>query len=203
MAEAAENPPSRNPLRRLYAWVLSWADHRYGAWALFGFSLAESVFFPIPPDVLLIALILARQKKAWWYAFLCTAGSLAGAAVGYGIGEATEEFWYSLFGRDVYAAAKRVWEEQGVLFVFSAAFSPIPYKIFTIAAGIFKFNFATFMLASLVGRAGRFFLVAALFYWIGPKAKPFIDRWLNWLALAFVVLIALGIWLLVAMKHSG
>ena len=202
MADSADPapppPPTRNPLKRLYFWVLTWADHKHGTVALFSLSFAESIFFPIPPDVLMIALILGRRKKAWMYALVCTVGSLMGAAIGYHIGVAlsgaTEGFWYTVFGGDAWKGALMVWKDRGGLFVFSAAFSPIPYKVFTIAAGAFDFDFQGFMLASLVGRGGRFFLVAAVFYWVGERAKPFIEKWFNWLALLFVVLLLLGFW---------
>ncbi len=205
MADSAEAPqapkPSRNPLRRLYHWVLSWADHRFGAVALFIMAVAESVFFPIPPDVLMIALILARREKAWRYAALCTAGSVIGASLGYVVGVglwgATRDFWFTyVFSESSFDYVAGRYNEYGALAVFAAAFSPIPYKVFTITAGVAELNFAVFMLASLVGRGGRFFLVAAIMRWIGPKAKPFIEKWFNWIALIFVILLVAGFWLL-------
>ena len=196
-----ETPPSRNPLRRLYNWILSWADHRYGTWALFFLAMAESVIFPIPPDILLIALILSRRDKALRLATVCTLGSLAGAVIGYQIGfqfwAATRDFWFDhVFSEEKFLLVNSIYQEWDWLAIFAAAFTPIPYKVFTITAGVFGIDFYGFMLASLVGRGGRFFLVAGIFYLIGAKAKPFIDKWLNWIALAVVILIILGFWIL-------
>lgn len=208
MADSAEPPPApppapttRNPLKRLYLWVLSWADHPHGTWALFGLSTAESVIFPIPPDLLLIPLVLGRREKALWFALVCTIGSLLGAALGYLIGmvfwEATSDFWLNyVFGQEKFDWVGAKYNEWGAVAIFAAAFTFIPFKVFTVTAGVFGLNFPMFMIAGAVGRAGRFFIVALIFRWIGPSAKPFIDRWFNWLALALVALLVLGFWLL-------
>ena len=183
-APPPDPPPSRNPLRRLYHWVLSWADHQVGAWALFGISIAESVIFPIPPDPLLLALVIGKRKKAWWYATICTLGSLIGAALGYLIGMmfwgATKDFWLSnIFSESLFNEVGRRYNAWGGLAVFVAAFTPIPFKVFTIAAGVFELNFAVFLVGATIGRAGRFFLVAAITFWAGDRAKPWIEKWFN------------------------
>ena len=200
-APSLKKAPSRNPLRRLYNWILSWADHKYGGWALFFLAMAESVFFPLPPDFLLIALILSRREKALRLATICTLGSLAGAVIGYRIGidfwAATQDFWFEyVFSHEKFMLVNDWYQKWDWLAIFVAAFTLIPYKVFTITAGVFGIDFFGFMLASLVGRAGRFFLVAGIFYLIGTKAKPFIEKWLNWIALVVVILIILGFWIL-------
>ena len=183
-----------NILRRLYNWVLSLAETRYGSWALFCIAVAESSFFPVPPDVLLIALAVGAPKKAIRFAGVCTAGSVLGASLGYLLGW---EF-YELVGRKIialysaeesYAAVKLLYQEWDAVAVMVAGFTPIPYKVFTIAAGAFQINFATFMLASLVSRGARFLLIGALIWWLGPSIKDFIDRYFNWLAILFVILL--------------
>jgi len=190
-------------LRRLYNWVLSLAESRYGIWALFAIAFAESSFFLVPPDVLLIALSVGAPKKALRFAGVCTAGSVLGASVGYLLGW---EF-YELLGRkiidfysagDSYDAVKALYERWDAVAVMVAGFTPIPYKVFTIAAGAFKINFATFMLASLVSRGARFFLIGALIWWLGPGIKDFIDRYFNWLAILFAILLIGGF---VAVKY--
>jgi membrane protein YqaA with SNARE-associated domain len=184
-------------LRRLYDWVLRWAETPYGTWALFFLAFCESSFFPIPPDVLLIALSLALPRKALKYALVCSAGSLLGGCFGYFIGwqfmatvgdpiirfyGLTEKFEYirALYSRyDAWA-------------VGIAGLTPIPYKVFTITAGAFRINFIVFLIASAVSRSARFFAVAGLIYLFGPKIQPFIDRYFNALAIAFVILLILG-----------
>jgi membrane protein YqaA with SNARE-associated domain len=190
-------------LRRLYNWVLGLAESRYGNWALFGIAFAESSFFLVPPDVLLIALSVGAPKKALRFAGVCTAGSVLGASVGYLLGW---EF-YELVGRKIidfysagesYAAVKLLYERWDAVAVMVAGFTPIPYKVFTIAAGAFQINFATFMLASLVSRGARFFLIGALIWWLGPGIKDFIDRYFNWLVILFAILLIGGF---VAVKY--
>jgi membrane protein YqaA with SNARE-associated domain len=183
-----------NYLRRLYDWVLSFSESTYGTLALFLVAFAESSFFPIPPDVLLLALAVGSPHRALWFALVSTAGSVLGAAVGYFLGL---EF-YELIGRriiDIYGAQERygqvaeLYGEWDAIAVAVAGFTPIPYKVFTIAAGAFKINFLTFMLASLLSRGARFFLVGALIRWLGPGIKRLIDRYFNLLTVVFVILL--------------
>ena len=198
-----EDSPSKtkNPLRRLYHWILSWADHPGGAWVLFVIAFTESSFFPIPPDVLLIALILGKREKAWKYALICTTGSLLGGVLGYTIGwglwESTREFCFRyIFSENAFESVVEQFHQYDSLAIFGAAFTPIPYKIFTIAAGVAGISLPVFLLASLAGRGGRFFLVAAVIYLVGPRAKHFIDRWFNLLTFLFLALLILGFWLI-------
>jgi membrane protein YqaA with SNARE-associated domain len=188
---------SRNPIRRIYDWVLSWADTPYGLPALVVLAFVESSFFPIPPDVLLIALALAKPTRAWRFALWCTVGSVLGGLFGYFIGYALWQTFEPYLVNRVFSQANfdRVnnwYNEWGELAVFVAAFSPIPYKVFTVAAGVAKLNLLGFTVASIVGRGGRFFLVAALIRLYGPKAKEFIDKYFNLVTIAGTALLIGG-----------
>jgi membrane protein YqaA with SNARE-associated domain len=186
---------------KIYDWVLKWAAHKHAAWALFLIALAEASFFPVPPDVLLIAICLAQPKRSLWYAMIATAGSVTGGLVGYLIGWTV---WQGLetwafthlsflgFTQGNFVKVQELYQNNAFFALFGAAFSPIPYKVFTIAAGVFGVALPVFIGASLVGRAGRFGLVAVLIWWFGPPIKRFIDRYLGWLTLAFVVLLVAG-----------
>ncbi|MFQ5752364.1 MAG: YqaA family protein [bacterium] len=190
-------PNARNIVRRLYDWVLSWAESTYGTVALFLLAFAESSFFPIPPDVLLIALAISIPTKAFRYALICTLGSLLGGICGYMIGF----YGYEMIGRpiiDLYNAhelmanIKAKYDTYGFWGVLVAAITPIPYKVFTISSGFFSFNFIEFFSASVVGRTLRFFAVAGLIWKFGPSIKNFIDKYFNLLAIIFVILLILG-----------
>ena len=191
-------------LRRLYDWTLDLAGHRHALWALFFVAVIESSFFIVPPDVLLIPMVLAARNRAWLIAGVCTAGSVLGGVLGYGIGM----FAFDTLGRPIlemyHAVAKfeemrGLYNEHGALIVFSAGFSPIPYKVFTIASGVADMNIVTFTLASIFGRGARFFLVAALLWKFGEPIRTFIERYLAQLTLAFVVLVAGGFFALKAL----
>ncbi len=184
-------------LRRLYDWVLYWAETPYGTWALFLLAFSESSFFPIPPDVLLIALAVAVPKKSLKYALICSAGSVLGGCFGYligwqfmaSIGSPIVDF-YSLGAKLEYIGA--LYNKYDAWAVGIAGFTPIPYKVFTIAAGVFKINFSVFVLTSLLSRSARFFIVGGLIYKFGPKIQDFIDKYFNILAVTFTVLLVLG-----------
>ncbi|UCF36893.1 MAG: DedA family protein, partial [Acidobacteriota bacterium] len=186
-----------NIVRRMYDWVLSFAESPYGPWALFLIAFAESSFFPIPPDVLLIALCIGVPLRSFRFAAISTVGSVLGAAVGYLLGL---EFYEVIGSRiiefysaaDRYAQVKALYEQYDAIAVGIAGFTPIPYKVFTIAAGAFQINFVTFMVASLVSRGARFFLVAGLIRWLGPGIKTYIDRYFNLLTVVFVILLIGG-----------
>jgi membrane protein YqaA with SNARE-associated domain len=190
-------PKSWRLHRRLYDWVLHWAETPYGAIALFVLAFAESSFFPIPPDVLLIALVLGAPRKWVGLAFNCTLASALGGLAGYGIGMflmdtigvRVIEFYHA---QAYYQKVEQWYQLYDYWIVFIAAFTPIPYKVFTIASGAFHMNVLGFFAVSVVGRGARFFLVAALLYWLGAPVKRFIDKYFDLLAIAFVVLLVGG-----------
>jgi len=180
--------------RRLYNWVLSFAHHKHSTTALFTLSFAESSFFPIPPDVLLGPLCLGHRKKALWFATVTTLGSILGAYLGYVIGYSLIDMALMIPGitRDKIDWLAGEFQERGQWYVFIAALTPIPFKLLTITAGFAKMNLVIFTAACLVGRAIRFYGVAGVFWWIGPKALPLIDKYFNLLCVAFVILLVGG-----------
>lgn len=190
------------PLRRLYDWVLSWAHHRHAPLALFLLAFAESSFFPVPPDVLLIALALGIPARAFRLALITTAGSvlggLAGYAIGYGFMASAGQWILDVYNFHAqFEKIRDLYLEYDIWAVAIAGFTPIPYKIFTIAAGAFDMDVWRFTLASLVSRGGRFFLLAWLINHYGAAIKNFIDRYFNALTLLFVALL-IGFFVLVA-----
>ena len=193
-------------IRKLYDWVLSWAYTPYGAIALFILAFAESSFFPIPPDVLLIALVLGARKKAFRFALICTIGSISGAIFGYLIGHylwwttgnefsSVAGFFFSNFPgftEEMFFRIQQLYSYYNFWIVFAAGFTPLPYKVFTVSAGAFNINFPLFMIASIIGRGARFFLVSALIWKYGPPIKSFIDKYFNLLAILFTILLIGG-----------
>ena len=187
----------RGLLRKMYYWVLSWAESPRAGIYLFLLAFAESSFFPIPPDVLLIALALSIPARAFRYALVCSVGSIIGGAFGYLIGL----FFMDTIGQSIiniyglqkgYEQIGALYNEWAGLAVFIAGFTPIPYKVFTIAAGVFKIDFFVFMIASMISRTARFFIVAALIWKFGRPIRDFIDRYLGWLTIIFCVLLVGG-----------
>ena len=229
-SEAVATPPAggKKPgiIRRLYNWVLSWAETPYGTPALFGLSFAESSFFPIPPDVLQIALSASKPRRAYWYATVSLTGTVLGALLGYYIGfmlwHVLENFFYTyLFSRENFAyvagdAAAGIdrtdpdspyfdtpaqigqYHAHGFWAVFFGAVTPIPYKIFTIAAGVCQISLPLFIFASILGRGCRFYAVASLLFFFGEKVKVWIDKYFNILSFVFGVLLIGGF---IALKY--
>lgn len=184
-------------LKQLYEWVLHWAETPYGTWALFVLAVFESSFFPIPPDVLLIALAVSIPSKSLKYAAVCTAGSLIGGCLGYIIGwqfmASVGERIIAFYGlTSKYEYIEVLYRQYDAWAIGIAGFTPIPYKVFTISAGAFKINFIIFIIASAVSRSARFFLVGGLIFLFGGKIQSFINRYFNLLAVAFTVLLIGG-----------
>jgi len=191
----------RNPIKRLYDWILGWADTKYGTPALFVHAFAESSFFPIPADVLLIALALGKPKRSFYYAAVCTVGSVIGGIFGYLIGlQLMDLFGNWLFGMyggmEYYDRISQLYQQYDAWAVFVAGFTPIPYKVFTIAAGLFHVNFLVFTVASILGRGGRFFAVSILIYVFGPTIKTFIDKYFNIMVIIFTILLIGGFFII-------
>ena len=178
----------------LYERAMTWSRHRRAPWFLGGLSFAESSFFPIPPDVMLAPMSLANPSRAWWFALLTTLTSVAGGLFGYLIG------YYAFDLLEPWLRESRYWGayEQAVMWfeawgfwaIFIAGFSPIPYKVFTIAAGVASMALLPFTLASLIGRGARFFMVAGLMAWGGERMegalRKYVDR-IGWATVAAVV----------------
>lgn len=185
-------------LRRLYDKTLELAAHRHAVWALAGVSFAESSFFPIPPDVMLMPMAVAERRKAWLYAAVCTIasvlGGMAGYLIGYGLFETIGEPILGLYDPERVAWDKftQLYEEWGFWIVFAAGFSPLPYKVFTIASGVAALNFPIFVIASLLSRGARFFLVSALLYWFGPPIRAFVEKRLGLVTSVFLILLVGG-----------
>jgi len=210
--------------RSLYDWVLRWGESRHGTTALFFFSLAEASFFPVPPDALLIALCMGAWRKWFRFALVCSIGSVVGGILGYMIGhwafelvgEKILSITASLSGSDpaellrqaqYWFNEKELWGMKvGAWAVAIAGFTPIPYKVFTIASGFFDMSIVIFVLASTISRSLRFFIVAgligALYKRYGDRIKDIIDRYFNILAMAFVVLLVLGFWAIGLLKGN-
>lgn len=185
---------------RLMDMVLGWSKHPRAPWFLGGLSFAESSFFPIPPDVMLAPMVMARPERAWHLAALTTIASVLGGLAGFVIGMWFIDAiipWLQEFGYyEAYERARNWFTEWGFWAVLIAGFSPIPYKVFTIAAGAMMMPVVPFFLASCVGRASRFFLVAGLLYWGGERFEQGLRRYVDILGWLFVVAIVIGYFLL-------
>lgn len=180
----------------LYEQALRWSRRPHAPWYLGGLSFAESSFFPIPPDVMLAPMALAQPARAWHFAVLTTVASVVGGAFGYAIGllafEAIEPLLHKAGHWEHYLRAHAWFDQWGFWAVFVAGFSPIPYKVFTITAGTIHMPFLPFVAASLVGRGGRFFLVAGLMAWGGERAERFLRAYVDRLGWLVVVLAVFG-----------
>lgn len=186
------------PLRRLYEWVLSWANSPWGPVALFLLAVGESSFFPIPPDPLLMALCLGNRKRSLLFAAICTAGSVLGGVIGYLIGmvafDALALPILELYGKeDAFEALATEFRDHGAIAVIISAITPVPYKLVTLTAGAVGVDLWVFTGASLLGRGLRFFAVAGLLYWLGERMARFIERWFEALAVLFAALLVGGL----------
>lgn len=188
-------------LQRLYDWTIGLAQHRHALAALAVVSFIESSVFPIPPDVMLVPMILAARHRAWLIAGVCTVASVAGGLAGYAIGAvAFDEIGRQLLEFYGYAGKfeefRDRYNEWGAWIVFGAGITPFPYKVITIASGVAGLDLTTFVIASVLSRGARFFAVAALLWYFGPPIRAFVERNLPQVATAFFVLL-LGGFLLV------
>lgn len=198
MSESAE-PRARSALRRLYDWVLSWAETRHGARALGVFAVAESSFFPVPPDPLLIALCLGAPRSSLRLAGLTTVASVVGGVIGYAIGAGAwhifDQFFYAYVpgvSPESFARVQDLYGRYDFRIIFLAGLTPLPYKVFTLSAGVFAIDFWVFVLASCVSRGLRFFLLGGLVYRWGDSLRDLIDRHFNTFTWAFGILLVAG-----------
>lgn len=186
-----------NTMYRLYHWTLKWGRTKYATFSLFILAFAESSFFPIPPDVLLIAVTVSNRGKWWFYATVATIGSVLGAILGYYIGYAV----YGTVGEPIvqfyhldkhFETVRAAYENNAFLALFTAAFTPIPFKVFTVAGGLFQISLTDLILGSILGRAGRFFAVAFALRIFGKKVEDTIEKYFNILSIAFIILLVGG-----------
>ena len=189
-------------LRKIYNWVLHWADTPHGLIALFILSFSEASFFPVPPDVLLIALALGSREQALKFAFICSIASIAGGLVGYSIGHfiwwdgtnynSFANFFFNNipgFTEALFQKIQNQYNNYGFIIIFTAGFTPIPFKVFTISAGAFNISLPLFLFASTISRSGRFFLVSFIIWKFGDTINSFIGRYFNLLSMLFVVIL--------------
>ncbi len=183
-----------NFLNKLYNWTLTKAKHKNAKWYLCLISFAESSFFPIPPDLLLIPMALANKLKSLFYAFICTFSSVIGGVAGYAIGY----FFYNSVGTYIvefyhlensFSIFENYYKEYGILIVLGAGITPFPYKFITIASGVFGLNIFLFIIVSIIGRGSRFYLIALLLYFFGERIRLIIDKYFNILTIVFFILL--------------
>lgn len=181
----------------LYNRVIGWSKHPHAAYYLGGLSFAESSFFPIPPDVMLAPMSIARPERAWWLAFLTTLTSVLGGIFGYLVGAFAFEYiepWLQASSYWPKFETVRTWfDEWGIWVVVVAGFSPIPYKLFTVTAGVLSLAVIPFIIASFIGRGSRFYLVAGLLKFTGPKFESLILKYVEWIGWITVLLLAIAI----------
>lgn len=190
-------------IRQLYDWVLKWSESKYGPLALGIIAFAEASFFPIPPDVLLIPLALGMRSKALRFGLFCSIYSVLGAILGYGIGSflwwsgagvfsGLAQFFFDVipgFTTELFYSIKVKYETWNFWVIFTAGFTPIPFKVFTVSAGAFDINFILFLIASTISRSARFLLVSGLIWKYGETIRDFIDNYFNRLAILFTILL--------------
>ena len=195
-------------IRRLYLWVLHWAETPYGTPALFVLSFAESSFFPIPPDVLQIALSVSKPRRSFYYAAVSVVASVLGAILGWYIGYALWETLGGFFTAHIPGVnqenidhVRGLYTQWGFMAIAVAAFTPIPYKVFTISAGIVPIELPVLILASILGRSARFFAVAVCIYFFGPRVKDLIEKYFGMFTVVFAVLLIGGFVLIKYLLH--
>jgi membrane protein YqaA with SNARE-associated domain len=183
-------------LRRLYDWVISWSESRWGTVALALVAFTESSFFPVPPDPLQIALSFGQPRRAFWYACVATVFSVLGGVFGWWLGwvawEGLDEFFFTYvpgFTEEDFRFIQQSYAANAFWAILAGAFTPIPYKVFTVASGVFEIPLMTLVVASILGRGGRFFGVALCVYLFGPAVRTFLERYFETFTLIFFVLL--------------
>ena len=181
-------------LKGIYDWTMRLAEHRHAGSSLFAVSFIESSFFPIPPDVMLVPMVLAKRAKAWAYAAIATVGSVIGGFFGYAIGyflfEQVARPLLSFYGYlDKFSTFAGQYNDYGAWIVLFAGITPFPYKVITIASGATGLNLVVFAVASLIARGLRFYIVAGLLYWFGPPIRAFIEKRLGLVLSVFLILL--------------
>ena len=194
--------------RKIYEWTIHWARTPQASRALALLAFAESSFFPVPPDVLLVAMCVARPRRSFAYAAICSIFSVLGGMLGYLIGwafwEATSQFFFTYipgFTVEHFEKVADLYRGNAFWTVFTSGFTPIPYKLFTIAAGVCQISFATLVIASILGRSGRFFLVGGLIFFVGEPVRAVIDKYLGWLTIAVAILLIGGFFVAKQLRH--
>jgi membrane protein YqaA with SNARE-associated domain len=186
--------------KRLYQWILSLAESEHAPFALAAVAFAESSFFPIPPDVILIPMSLAAPRRAWRFAAIATVASVAGGIVGYGIGallfDTLGQWLIHLYGyADKMAALKETYAHWGALVILIKGLTPIPYKLVTIVSGLLGYNFALFVLLSIVTRGARFFILAGALNWFGDPLRVALERHFALFLGLIAITIVIGFWI--------
>ncbi|UDL95724.1 DedA family protein [Lichenihabitans sp. PAMC28606] len=186
--------------KSLYAWVLRLADSPRAPWALGLVAFAESSFFPVPPDIILVPMVLARPERAWRYAAIATIASVLGGMVGYAIGallfDTLGQWLIHLYGyADKLEALREFYAKWGALFILIKGLTPIPYKLVTIVSGLLSYNFGLFVLLSLLTRGIRFFVLAAILGRFGVPIKAALDRHFGLILISFVAIVVIGFWI--------
>lgn len=194
---SVESEKRGNILKRIYDWTRDWARTPYGALALFIVAFCESSFFPVPPDVLLLVLAVSKPKRSFVFALICSLGSVLGGCFGYYLGYQFFEHigmpilnFYGIM--DKFDELSVTFQHHSFLAIMTAGITPIPYKVFTIAAGFCKVSFFTLVSASLISRSLRFFAEAGLIYFYGSRIERFIDKYFNLISIMFIILVILG-----------
>lgn len=186
-----------NSIRKLYAWTLQLSGSKHATPALAAVSFIESSVFPIPPDVMLIPMCIARRDKAFFYATVCTIASVIGGLFGYAIGY----FLFETLGQQIlqiygvtekFADMKLRYDEYGGWIILAKGLTPFPFKILTILSGVMHMNLTVFVVSSIAARAMRFYLVAGLLWKFGAPIQAFIEKYLGWVTLAFLVILIGG-----------
>jgi membrane protein YqaA with SNARE-associated domain len=193
--------PARRPhaLKRLYNWVLHWAETPYGTPALFAIAFAESSFFPIPPDVLQLALSISKPRRSFYYATVSAVASVLGGilgwVIGYALWAAVSGFFFNYvpgFSTETFDYVSTKYHDNAFFAIFTAAFTPIPFKVFTISAGVCEISLGVLIAASVLGRSGRFFLVATCIFLFGPGVRALLDKYFELATVILCVLFVLG-----------